>query len=60
MDWSDHNCDKYTGVCNDVCDGCFGDSALDCIVCIDHAHKDTTGACICDADYLDGLCVDFD
>ena len=58
--WSGYGCNTYHGDDDhgepDECDpkcagGCTGPTAMDCVRCVEHAHLDPYGACVCDAYY---------
>merc|ERR1712024_305382 len=44
---ADHS-DMYFDVCSSKCKGCRGPRASDCMACVDHAHRDDYGVCVCD------------
>ena len=57
--WSGYGCTTYLGgdysnpdECNPKCaGGCTGPTAMDCVRCVEHAHLDPFGECVCDANF---------
>jgi proprotein convertase subtilisin/kexin type 5 len=55
--WSNLKCEKFasfSGRCFPTCKTCNGPYATDCVSCVDNAHKDMYGNCVC-SEYWTGL-----
>ena len=52
-DGGDHGCDPR-------CDGCHGEGADSCVMCVNHAHFDSRGFCVCDEYWCGASCSDYD
>jgi len=58
--WSGELCDSYNDACDDICNFCYGPTDYDCMECVENAHRNEWGQCVCNNYWSGSDCTTFD